>query len=118
MNKTLLNFLTTIFLAGIFGLVLPWWSVMIAALITGFAFPLEKVKVFFIPFLAIFLYWSIYCWVLSSNNDFILAKKIARLFPLDGNPYLLIGVTGIIGGIAAGTSALLGRQIRSLHQAV
>lgn len=116
MNKTLVHFLTTIFLAGIFGLVLPWWSVMIATLITGFALPLEKVKVFLTPFLAIFLYWGIYCWILSSNNDFILAKKIARLFPLDENPYLLIVLTGIVGGLAAGTSGWLGKELHTLRK--
>jgi hypothetical protein len=49
--------------------------------------------------------------MLSSANDFTLAKRISVLLPLGGNPYLLILVTGIIGGIAAGFAAIFGKQL-------
>lgn len=62
------------------------------------------------PFLAIFLFWSVFAFIVSSANDFTLAKKIAVLLPLGGNPYILILVTGIVGGLAAGIAALLGKQ--------
>jgi hypothetical protein len=87
---------------------------MVAALITSVLIPLKRATVFFIPFLAILLFWCVSCYVLSSANDFTLAKKISQLLMLGGNPYLLILVTGIIGGIAAGISAVFGKQIHLL----
>jgi len=111
MNKTILNFLATLLLAVLLSMFLPWWSVMLAALITAYVFPLENSAVFWTPFLSVGLYWSIYSFLLSSTNDYILAQKIASLFPLNGNPYLLILATGTLGGIAAGAGGVLGRQL-------
>jgi hypothetical protein len=111
MRTNTTNFIATIFLAIILSLVLPWWSVMIAALATGLLIPLKKIAVFFTPFLAILLFWAFYSFMLSSTNDFTLAKRISVLLPLGGNPYLLILVTGIIGGIAAGFAAIFGKQL-------
>ena len=84
---------------------------MLAALLSALLFPLKKAAVFFVPFLAILLFWGGYCFVLSSGNDFTLAKKISELLQLGGNPYLLILLTGILGGLAAGVSGVLGNQI-------
>lgn len=110
MIKKTINFVLTLFLAYIISLFLPWWSVMVAGLITAFLIPLKKRAVFLIPFLAVALLWIIQSWLLSSANDFTLAKKIATLLPLGGNPIFLILVTGIIGGIAAGIAGILGKQ--------
>jgi len=114
MTKKFTNFIVTLVLAALLSLFLPWWSIMVASLLSAFFIPLKKASVFFIPFLAMLLFWGVYCFMLSSANDFTLAKKIAQLFPLGGNPYLLILVTGIIGGLAAGVSAILGKQLVGL----
>ncbi len=111
MNKNITSFIVTLVMAALLSLVLPWWSVMLAALISALLIPLKKAAVFFIPFLAILLFWGVYSYVLSSANDFILAKKISQLLQLGGNTYLLILLTGILGGLAAGISGLLGSQI-------
>lgn len=110
MRKNITNFIATIIIALILSQFLPWWSVMVASFITALAFSLNKIAVFFVPFIAIMMFWIVYSFWLSSANDFILAKKIAVLLPLKGNAYLLILVTGIIGGIAAGFSAVFGKQ--------
>ena len=114
MSKNITNFIATILLAGLLALFLPWWSVMVAAFISSFLIPLKKAAVFFTPFLAILFYWAVYCFIRSSANDFTLAKKIAQLLQVGGNPYILILVTGIVGGLAAGIAAVFGRQLRSL----
>lgn len=111
MTKNIKNFILTILLSFLLSLILPWWSVMAAALLTSMLVPLKKAAVFLIPFLAIFFFWGIYSYILSSANDFTLAKKISQLLTLGGNPYLLILVTGVIGGLAAGISAVLGKQL-------
>jgi hypothetical protein len=112
MNKTILNFLATLVLAIILSLFLPWWSVMTAALTTALFIPLKKVAVFFVPFFAILLFWGVYSFVLSSGNDYLLAKRIAILLSLGNNPYLLILVTGLVGGLTAGIAAVFGHQLR------
>ncbi len=87
---------------------------MIAATVTALFIPLKKAAVFFIPFFAILLFWFVYSYILSSSNDFILAKRIAVLLPLGGNPYILMLVTSIIGGLAASVSAIFGKQLNSI----
>ncbi|GGW60507.1 hypothetical protein DFQ11_102685 [Winogradskyella epiphytica] len=114
MNKNSINFIATIILAVLLSLFLPWWSVMTAALTTALFIPLKRTAVFFIPFLAILLFWIVYSYILSSANDFTLAKRIAVLLPLGGNPYLLMIVTGVVGGLAAGISAVFGKQLTLL----
>lgn len=114
MNKNILNLLSTLVFALIFSFFLPWWSVMLAAFLTALIFSLRGVSVFFIPFVAIFVFWSVYTFTLSSNNDFTLASKIAILFPLGGSAYTLIAVTAAIGGLAAGIAGVFGHQCKAL----
>jgi hypothetical protein len=110
MKKKSIHFITTIVLAIVLAQFLPWWSVMVAAFVTSLFMPLKKGAVFFVPFLAIAVLWIIQSYLISYVNDFILAKKIAVLLPFQGNMYLLMVVTGIIGGLAAGLAAIFGKQ--------
>ena len=114
MNNTSLNFLTTLLLAILFSLFMPWWSVMLAAFLAGLIFSVKDISVFLVPFSAIFLYWMVYAFLLSNDNDFILAKKIAVLLSFGGNAYLLILVTVFIGGIAGGVAGIFGKQCKLL----
>ena len=114
MKKNLINFIATIIIALLLSMVLPWWSVILASFLTAILFSLRKSAVFFVPFFAITLFWMVYAFWLSNANDFTLSKKIAVLLPLEGNPYLLIIVTGIVGGLAAGIAAIFGKQCATL----
>ncbi|MFP4846465.1 hypothetical protein [Winogradskyella sp. PE311] len=111
MTKNSINFIATIVLSLILSLFLPWWSVMTAALATALFIPLKKAAVFFIPFLAVLLFWAAYSFILSSGNDYTLAKRISVLLSLGGNPYILILITGVVGGLAAGIAAVFGKQL-------
>ena len=113
-KSNLINFIVTIVLAAILSQFLPWWSVMVAGFVSALFFSLKKTAVFFVPFLAILLFWSLYAFLITNANDFILSKKIAILFPLGGHPYVLILITGFIGGLSAGVAAILGKQCRVL----
>lgn len=112
--KTLLNLILTAAFAWAITLFTPWWGIMVAALIVALLLPLKGVRSFLIPFMAIFLLWAFQAYTLSSANDFVMAGKIATLLPLEGNTSLLIVLTAFIGGLAAGSSGLLGKQIRSM----
>lgn len=87
---------------------------MLAAFLSGAIVRLRNVSAFFVPFGAIALLWIVNAWMLSSANDYTLAKKIAVLLPLGGNAILLILVTGIVGGLAAGIAGLFGNQCRAI----
>ena len=110
MNNSIKNFTVTLVLIGVTSFVLPWWFIMIVGFITAILFPLRKASVFFVPFLAVFLFWLTYTFFKSSANDFILAKKIAVLLFLDGNAIALMLITSIIGGVATGIAAIFGKQ--------
>ncbi len=112
--KFITNLIVTALLAVLLNMFLPWWSVMLAAVITGFAFSLKKGAVFFAPFLGVALVWMIYGYMLSAGNDFTLSTKIANLLPLGGNTILLTLVTGVIGGLAAGVAGITGKQLKLL----
>lgn len=114
MKKKLINFIVTLIIAIILSQFLPWWHVMVAGFVSALFFNLDRAAVFFIPFLAVFLFWMTYALWLSNANDFILAEKIAVLLPLGGSWIVLLLVTGFIGGIAAGVSAILGKQCSML----
>ena len=83
---------------------------MLAAFITAILFSLRNAAVFLVPFLAVTAFWMAYSFLLASGNDYILAKKIAVLFPFGGSTFLLILITGIIGGLAAGVAGIFGKQ--------
>ena len=117
MKTITINFIATIILAIVLALFLPWWSVMLAALVTGFLIPLKKTAVFFTPFLAIILFWTSYCFMLSSANDFTLAQRISILIPLGGNPYILMLMAGLLGGLAAGIAGIFAKQLRTVIMA-
>lgn len=114
MNKNSINFIVTLVLALVLSQFLPWWSIMIAAFISAILVSLKKAAVFFVPFLAVAVLWIAHSFWLGNANDFILAKKIAVLLPLGGNAYILLLVTGIVGGLAAGIAAIFGKQVSLL----
>ena len=58
MNNNSKNFVATLLLAALLSMALPWWGIMLSALLSAFFIPLKKAAIFFIPFLAIFLYWG------------------------------------------------------------
>ena len=87
---------------------------MLAAFLSGAIVRLRNVSAFFVPFAAIALLWIVNAWMLSSANDYTLARKIAVLLNLGENAALLILVTGLIGGLAAGIAGLFGNQCRAI----
>ena len=116
MSKPILNFIATVIIGLILSQFLPWWHVMVAALITGFLIELKGFKVFLVPFLAMGLLWTVYGLTLSYKNDFILTKKIGVLFSIGENAVLVLLLTFLIAGIAAGIAGILGKQLKTLFK--
>jgi hypothetical protein len=115
MMKNSIHLIATIAIAYLFTFFsMDWWSVMLAAALTGLIIPLKGFKVFAIPFLSILIFWSVYAFVLSNGNDFRLSKQIGVLLGIGEQPYLVILITGIIGGLAAGVAGIFGKQLSNL----
>lgn len=116
MIRSFLNFVTSLLLAILFSFVLPWWGIMLAAFAAALVVPLRGFSSFMAPFLAVAFFWMAYSWWLGSQNDFVLAQKIAVIFPLQGSSALLILLTGLVGGVAAGFSGVFGSTLLSLFR--
>ncbi len=94
-----------------FGLFLPWWSIAIAGLLTGFFIPQQKLLSFLSAFLGVFLLWGTIAFYISLSNDHILAKRISLLVIKNDNYILLILLTALIGGTTSGISAFTARAM-------
>ena len=86
---------------------LPWWIGGLVALVIACVFSLDTGKAFIIGFVALFLLWLICSMTMDAGNDGLLSTKIAELIKLP-NRWILIFLTGLIGGITGGLGALLG----------
>lgn len=104
--KVLASLLTTAVLAFGLGEFLPWWSVAVAAFAVALFFRQPPFAAFLGGFAGIAILWSAYGFWLDKINESILAERVAYLFPLQGNPLLLVVFTGIIGGLVGGLAAL------------
>lgn len=97
--------------AWIFSLVLPWWSIAIPGLVFGYQFEKNKWASFGWGFLALFLLWGGQALYIHIANDGILSTRIATMLGV-GSPYIVILVTGVIGGLVSGLATLTGRLLR------
>ena len=110
--KFLLSILLTAALAFLAGLFLPWWSIALIAFLVAVIIPQHIGLGFLSGFLAIFLLWGILAVWTDMQNQSILSKKIASLFPLGGSVMLLILVTSVVGAMVGGFAAMAGSSLR------
>lgn len=110
LEKTLF-FLITAFLVQ---LVLPWWVMPLVIFVIAIFLYQKKGSSFFAAFLAVFLFWSIYAFAIDWRNNHILSSKVILLFPLPSSSFILVLLTGIVGGLIAGLAAMAGRQLGML----
>ncbi|MET0391666.1 MAG: hypothetical protein ABW019_00940 [Chitinophagaceae bacterium] len=111
--KFLVALILTILLAFIAGLYLPWWSIAIAAFVVALLVHQKAVKAFLSGFLGLFLLWAVLAEWIDLKNESILSARIAELLPLGGQSWLLVLVTGFVGGLVAGFAAMSASYLRS-----
>lgn len=94
------------------GLYLPFWSVGLVSFCVA-AFIYQKPGMAWLTgFVSIFIFWSLLAFMIDAQNDGILSARMSSLFPLGGSSALLIGITGVVGAIIGGLSALSGSFLR------
>ena len=111
--KFSVSFLLTALLSFIAGLYFPWWSIAIAAFIVALLVHQNAGMAFASAFLAMLLLWSGLAWWINVNNENILSLKIAELLGIGNNTFLLVLITGLIGGLIAGLAAMSGSFLRA-----
>ena len=114
MRHFLVSVAAIVFLSSIFQPFLPWYVIAAVAFIAGYFIKQSALSAFAAGFVAIFLLWVSYAFVLSHANNDLLAHKVAAILPMGGHVSLLIVVTGVIGGLVSGFSALTGRLAAAL----
>lgn len=100
--------------AGVLQLFLPWWVIVPVAFTVAYLHSLRLFSAFASGFVSIFLLWVTYAFIQSSANEHLLAQKVATLFPLGGNVFALLAITGLIGGLVAGFAAMSGGAAKQL----
>jgi hypothetical protein len=93
------------------GLYLPWWSFAPVAFLVAFFLYQKPVLAFVAGFAALLFLWGGLAYWIDRQNEHILSTRIAALFPLGGDPYLLILVTALVPAIIAGLAALSGNLL-------
>jgi Na+-translocating ferredoxin:NAD+ oxidoreductase RnfD subunit len=90
------------------GLYLPWWSIALVTFVVALAIQLRPGKAFLAGFTGIFLCWALLAAWIDVQNNSILSQRMAQLFMLGSAHWLLVPVTGFIGGLVGGMAALTG----------
>ncbi|HVV55066.1 MAG TPA: hypothetical protein VHC47_07075 [Mucilaginibacter sp.] len=104
-------FLLILVLTFVCGYFLPWWFAALIAFVIALLIGKKPGRTFLAGFAALFAAWVLMALIKSIPNDNILAGRVANLFHLP-NWILLVLVTGIIGGLVGGMSALSGVLLR------
>ena len=111
--KFLVALLLTALLSFIAGLYLPWWGIVIAAFLSALLIYQNAGSAFLSGFLGLFLLWSGLSFWIDAKNESIFSAKIGALLGIGNNPFLLILITGLVGGLVAGFAAMTGSFLRS-----
>ncbi len=110
--KFLIQLILIAVLAFILELLLPWWSIAIAAFMGGIAFNTRAN--FAAGFLGIALLWLLYALMMDFNSAAPLAERVSKVLFIS-KPVLLL-VTGVIGGLVGGFGAMAGGALRGTNK--
>lgn len=111
--KFLAALVLTLLLSFITGLYLPWWGIAIAAFIVALIVYQKAGMAFLSSFLGLVFLWCGLAFWIDSGNESILSARIGELLGIGNNPFLLIIITGVVGGLVAGFAAMSGSFLRS-----
>jgi hypothetical protein len=100
--------------AALFQYFLPWWSLVIPALVIGFMFARSGVEAFFSALIGIGLLWLGMALYIDATTGSMLSQKIASLFP-GKSIWVLRLITVLVGGLTGGFAALAGYSIKPLR---
>jgi hypothetical protein len=92
-----------------------WWLIIVDAFVGALLLGKSGWQAFLSGFLGVGLVWAGQAFYLNTQNEDLLASKIANLFFLP-NSLALLGITAFLGGLVGGFSALSAYSIRAFWQ--
>jgi len=110
--KFLVALILTVLLSFVAGLYLPWWGIAIAAFVVSLLVHQKAGIAFASAFFALLLLWGGLSFWIDIKNESILSARIGELLGIGNNSFLLILITGFIGGLVAGFAAMSGTYLR------
>jgi hypothetical protein len=115
-----MKFLAAFFLTALFsfigGLYAPWWIIAPVAFGVAALVPQRPWQSWVTGFLAVFLTWGAIAFWIDRENNSLLASKVGELLSVGDRPFLLVVMTGLLGGIVAGFAALTGFYLRTTRR--
>lgn len=96
---------------------LPWWIVGAVAFLFASWVAKSAIQAFFSSLLALFTLWVVMGLIHSIPNDHLLANRVGQMLMLPEQGFnwsIVLLITGVIGGLAAGLSALAGFYCRQV----
>ena len=112
--KFTVSIILTALLSFVACLYLPWWSIAVVSFLIAIIIFQKPYVAFFAGFVSLLLLWGGLTWWISTANDDLLAHKISVLVIKADSPFLLIGLTALIGAVVAAFAALSGSLLRRL----
>ena len=112
--KFTFSIILTALLSFVACLYLPWWSIAVVSFLIAIIIFQKPYVAFIAGFVALLLLWGGLTWWISTANDDLLAHKISVLVIKADSPFLLIGLTALIGAVVAAFAALSGSLLRRL----
>ena len=106
--KFALQFILTIIVCFVLQSFLPWWTLAIGAFAVAYFSENKSYLSFAAGFLGVAILWLGMAYYIDSSTHSILTEKVNKLLPL--NSFVL---TGLIGGLIGGLSALTGALAKS-----
>ncbi|MFN8353631.1 MAG: hypothetical protein U0Y10_04270 [Spirosomataceae bacterium] len=107
-------FLIILIVSTIAQFFLPWWVIAPVAFLAAFWKGTSASSTFIAGCLALFLSWAGMAFFANLGSGEILVARVATIFFKSPQSYLLIAVTGLVGGLVGGFSALSGYFVKGL----
>jgi len=108
----LLFFLVAVF-SFLIQLILPWWSMAIAAFIVSFGIGKKPLATFLSGFCACGMVWLLYALFIHFTRGDLMTARMAQLFTLPSS-WLLYLNTSLLAAIIGGFSAWAGVSLKPL----
>ena len=90
----------------------PWWTAVCVALVVEAVLGKGGATKFFSGFYGVAIPWIVLALYIDMNNNSILSERILEMFKLPPYGFVMVIVTGLVGGMMGGLGSLVGGWIK------
>lgn len=113
---TVMVFILILLLSLVAQFFLPWWVVVPIAFGVSYWKSSSGKGAFGAGWLAVFVCWAGMALFLHSTSNGVLTAQVSQIFFKSQQPYLLLLVSALIGGLVGGFSSLSGYLVKQAIQ--